>query len=285
MDKVLFNNRIINKKNVCINFEDRGYQFGDGIYEVVGVYDGSFFKLQEHLIRLFQSAREIYLDLPFSKSEISINLEELRKENNLENGIVYLQVSRGVAPRTHYFPKKRVQPIVIGYVEKRDRPTKLHKEVVNCILAEDRRWERCDIKSLNLLGSVLAKQKAKESNCHEAILHKQNIVTEGASTNVFIVKNNTVFTHPANNRILNGITRKTIIDLCKQLKIKIIEEEFNVEQLLDADEVFISSTYSDIIPVKTLGEKSIKTNHKTQKEITPHLQKSLKNLVYKQKSY
>src|SRR5699024_3856378 len=123
------------------------------------------------------------------------------------------QISRGVAKRAHYFPRNNAEPVLIGYTQKREHPVSLHKEGVNCILTEDIRWLRCDIKTLNLLGSVLAKQEAVEKDCYEAILHRDGIVTEGSSTNLFIVKDGELFTHPANNYILNGITRNTVIDL------------------------------------------------------------------------
>lgn len=257
MDKILFNHEIISRDEVKIDIEDRSYQFGDGIYEVIGIYNNTFFKMTEHLQRLERSAKEVKIKLPYSLDQIKSKLEQLLMENNVLNGIVYLQISRGVAPRNHPFPQPTVDPVIIAYTKTMEQPKKEQNEGINCILTDDIRWLRCDIKSLNLLGNVLAKQKAFENGCFEAIFHRGDIVTEGSSTNFFIVKDEQVYTHPANNFILNGITRGTVLEICNVMGLRVVEEPFTIDQLYEADEAFISGTYIDLVPVNNVDAKEI----------------------------
>jgi D-alanine transaminase len=281
VNKILFNDRIIERENV-IDIEDRGYQFGDGVYEVIGVYGGKMFMLDEHMERLKRSADEIQLKIPLIINDLKNKLRELVLINNLEEGIIYLQITRGVAPRWHTFPDETVSPVTIAYVRSLKRMTDLEKNGVSAILTEDIRWLRCDIKTLNLLPNVLSKQKAVENSAFEAIMHRKNIVTEASSSNVFIVKNEELFTHPANNFILNGITRKKVIQLCEELNLKVNEETFTVDTLLQADEVFITATKLDIIPVVKVNNQPIGTGkpgnvtkkilHKFQSLIQPATQ-------------
>src|SRR5690625_1071941 len=245
---ILINEMFEEQDKVHINIEDRGYQFGDGIYEVIRVYNVNCFKLDAHLQRLQQSAKYIELKLPYSIVEIKNKLIKLLNKNNLRNGHIYLQVTRGVAPRTHHFPNDS-SAVLIAYTQERERPIQKMKLGISAITTEDIRWHRCDIKSLNLLGNVLAKQKAKEQDCDEAILHRDNIVTEGSSTNVFIVKGRKLYTHPVNNYILNGITRNVVIQLALDNHLSVIEEEFTMNDLFKADEIFITSTTIEITPI------------------------------------
>lgn len=257
MFKVLFNESIVSKSAISINIEDRSYQFGDGIYEVIGVYNGKSFKMKEHLDRLLRSAEQLKLPLPYSIRELAEKLEELCSVNNLDNGTIYVQVSRGIAPRVHYFPQPAADPVIVGYTQEMKRPTTIQKDGVACLLTEDIRWLRCDIKTVNLLGNVLAKQEAVENGCYEAILHRNETITEGSSTNLFIVKNRVLHTHPANNYILNGITRQTVLDICNQLNIEVVEEAFSKQQLFEADEAFLTGTFIDIVPVNNVNDTVI----------------------------
>lgn len=258
MNKILFNG-IISDDQPIINMEDRGYQFGDGIYEVVGVYHSKLYLLDEHMNRLVQSAEKLNIELPFSIEEMKTQLLELVQLNKVAEGIVYLQVSRGVAPRTHEFPTTPITPVVIAYTKTLDDLTELQDNGSTAILQEDIRWLRCDIKSLNLLPNTMAKQKAVEHNAVEAILHRGNIVTEASSSNVCIVKDTEIFTHPANNYILNGITRQRTIELCKHLNIPVHEKAFTVEQLFEADEVFITATKLDVVAINEIDGHTIGT--------------------------
>ncbi|GAB3061130.1 D-amino-acid transaminase [Virgibacillus ainsalahensis] len=248
MNKMLFNNQIVERENV-VNIEDRGYQFGDGIYEVIGIYDRKPFMMDEHLERLQRSANEIQMKLPYLLNDLKSKLEELAVANNVEEGIIYLQISRGAGPRWHEFPKADVSPVLVAYTRSEERMTEVEDKGATAVLTEDIRWLRCDIKSLNLLPNVLAKQKAVEHDAVEAILHRGDIVTEASASNVFIVRGGELYTHPANNYILNGITRQKILQLCEEMGVTVNEKAFTVDEMLHADEVFVTATKSDIIPI------------------------------------
>ncbi|NEU31995.1 D-amino-acid transaminase [bacterium LRH843] len=279
MSNVLFNDNFFSKVDVKIDIEDRSYQFGDGIYEVIGVYNGVSFKMTEHLQRLERSAKEIRLPLRKSVEDLEAKLEKLISLNNVQNGIIYMQVSRGIAPRTHHFPEPTVDSVVVAYTREMERPVTVQEKGVHCLLTEDIRWLRCDIKSLNLLGSVLAKQKAVESNCYEAILCRDNIITEGSSANLFMVKDKVLFTHPANNYILNGITRSTVIELCQREGMNVVEERFEKKQLLQADEAFLTGTFIDIVPINKIDNDVIGLGEPGP--VTKGLQRKFNDLIFK----
>jgi D-alanine transaminase len=257
MQYVLMNDKIYSRENALVDIEDRAYQFGDGIYEAIRVYNGSSFMMDEHMSRLARSAKEIQLNLSFSIEELKNRLKELISLNALKDGIIYLQISRGTAPRLHDFPVPAVPAQLIAYTKKLERPTTLLKNGIHTILTEDIRWLRCDIKSLNLLGNVLAKQKAVDAKCYEAILHRGQVITEGSSTNFFIVQDGILYTHPANNLILNGITRVKVLELCDTLKVGVEEKSFTIDQCLQADEAFITSTTNEVMPVIKVNDQEI----------------------------
>ncbi|WP_200411513.1 D-amino-acid transaminase [Virgibacillus salexigens] len=256
MGKVLYNQQFVERSKL-IDIEDRGYQFGDGIYEVIGVYDEAFFLLDEHLQRLKRSAKEIQLSLPYELTELKEKLVELVSLNELTDGVVYLQITRGEAERWHHFPHESVTPILIAYTKIEETLDEASKNGASAVLTEDIRWLRCDIKTLNLLPNVIAKQKAVENNAVEAILHRGDVITEASASNVFMVKDGKVFTHPANNYILNGITRQKVLELCDKLQITVQEEAFTIHDLLAADELFITATKLDIVPIIQVDNQPI----------------------------
>jgi len=272
---LLVNNTIKERKGFGVDVEDRGYQFGDGIYEVIRVYDNKVFKMEEHLQRLWRSARELRLELPFSKAELVDNLLQLVAREKLGTGIIYLQVSRGTAPRVHHFPPG-VQPLAIAYTRELERPVDILQKGARAVTIEDIRWLRCDIKSLNLLGNVLAKQAAVENNVEEAVMHRGEVVTEGSSSNFMIVKEDAVITHPADNFILNGITRMTVKELAAELNIPFVERTFTLEEMFSADEAFITSTTDEVMPVIEIDGKPIGNGRPGS--ITSRLQKAFKEL-------
>src|SRR5699024_837930 len=257
MEQVLFNDYFIDRVDAYVDIEDRGYQFGDGIYEVIRTYSGESFMLDRHLERFKSSAEKINLRLPHKIEKIKEMIEKLKNNNNLKDGTIYVQLTRGTSSRTHGFPESSVPSQLIAYTQPLKKPYKKQREGVYAILTEDIRWLRCDIKSLNLLGNVLVKQKAIEKECFEAIQHRDDLVTEGSSTNVFIVKDNCLYTHPITNLILNDITRCKVLELANTLKINIKEEAFSTQQLFNADEVFITSTTAEIMPIIKIDEKQI----------------------------
>ncbi|TCN24381.1 D-amino-acid transaminase [Mesobacillus foraminis] len=253
---VAVNGNLIDRKNAYIDIEDRGYQFGDGVYEVIRVYNGKMFTGNEHLERLWKSASSIGITIPHSREELKDLLEQLIQKNKLSLGTVYLQYTRGIAPRKHPFPSDDVKPTLVAYTKEVGRPEEKLHSGIKAIQTEDIRWLRCDIKSLNLLGNLLANQKAAEAGCDEAILNRDGRVTEGSHSNISIVKGGKIYTHPANNYILNGISRRVMLEICAREGIQVIEEPFTVKELQDADEIFLTGTTVEVMPVIELDGKS-----------------------------
>lgn len=276
MGHILYNDSFIPRESAHVDIEDRGYQFGDGIYEVIRIYEGKMFTFEEHLNRLKRSAQEI--SLQYAPNDLENKLKELISLNKIKNGYIYLQITRGVAPRVHHFPQANVDVQLTAYTRKMERPLKEQKAGVETILIEDIRWLRCDIKSLNLLGNILAKQQANIQQCYEAIQHRGPIVTEGSSSNAYIVQDGVIYTHPTTNLILNGITRLKILELCKKLKLDVHEEAYTVEQLLNADEVFITSTISEVMPVTKVNNQEIGSG--IPGPITIKLQQAFEKLIF-----
>lgn len=244
----LWNDRIVLDEEVIIDRQDRGYQFGDGIYEVIKVYDGEVFTLSEHLDRFYRSAEKIKLVIPYSKDKLIRLLRDLVQKNNLATGHIYLQITRGISPRQHHFPENS-KPVLVANVQVNPRPLANFENGVKATMVEDIRWLRCDIKTLNLLGPVLAKQEAYEKGCYEAILHRDGVVTEGASSNVHGILDGVLYTHPVNNLILNGITRNVMLACANEIGLTVKEHAFTLEQLKDMTEVIVTSTTSEITPV------------------------------------
>lgn len=253
---ILFQNRLMKREEAVVDIEDRGYQFGDGIYEVIRVYEGQFFGFREHMQRLERSVAEIRMELPLPLEEIEEKLRQLLEENELTNGIVYMQITRGTAVRVHQFPRDP-KPILTAYTKEMARPLDQFNNGIHTRLVEDVRWLRCDIKSLNLLGNVLAKQEAQDHQCAEAILHRGDTVSEGSSSNAFIINGKELQTHPANSLILNGITRRQVLAVAGELGLDIKEEPFTVKELLAADEAFITSTTSEVTPIIQVDQTKI----------------------------
>ncbi|MBY0124151.1 D-amino-acid transaminase [Bacillus sp. S/N-304-OC-R1] len=257
MEYVIVNGEFISRSDAKVDIEDRGYQFGDGVYEVIRVYNGKMFTGQEHLERLMESGKKIGLEIKYTVQELKAMLTELIEKNNLTLGTIYLQISRGVAPRNHAFPSSDVAHSFVANTKAVDRPAENMESGVKTILLEDIRWLLCDIKSLNLLGNLMAKQRAAEAGCFEAIQHRGEIVTEGSSSNVSIIKDGKVITHPANNLILNGITRQKVLQLCRKNDIPVEERAFTLEELKQADEVFLSGTTVEVMPIIEIENQKV----------------------------
>jgi len=247
---VYFNGRFIPKDDVRISPEDRGFMFADGIYEVIRSYDGRLFKADEHLARLGRSLEGLRINHP-SREDFKAIAAELIRRNNLEKGDAkfYVQITRGEAERAHSFPEGETYPTVYASVASLPGNDEKLKNGVKIILVPDVRWTRCDIKAVSLLPNVLASQQAKEAGAEEAVFVKDGVVTEGAHTNFFAVFNGRLATHPSTNEILSGITRRVILELCQNLKLPCDERPVREKELKDADELFIASTISEVMPV------------------------------------
>lgn len=250
---VFVNNRIITVEEAAISPFDRGFLFADGVYESIRTYNKKLFRYEDHLERLKRSLKETRIEFNELDSLENI-IYELIKKNEIESEtLVYLQISRGSAyPRTHSFPKEIISPTIFISVKKFKEDFEEQSKGVKVILQEDVRWLRCDIKSTSLLPVVLASQKATEENAAEAILVRDGFITEGTHTNFFAVKDETVFTAPKSRLILEGITRKVVLEFCDKFKVDYREEFINKDDLKSFDEFFITSTTKEITPVTSI---------------------------------
>lgn len=249
MNYSLWNDQIVKNEEVVVDKEDRGYQFGDGVYEVVKVYNGELFTAEEHVDRFYASAEKIRIAIPYTKDKLHQLLHQLVEANNVDTGHIYFQITRGATARNHIFPGDDVLPVLTGNTKENPRPVENFEKGVKATFVEDIRWLRCDIKSLNLLGAVLAKQEAHEKGCYEAILHRSETITEGSSSNIYGVKDGVLYTHPADNLILNGITRQVVLTCAAEIGMQVKEEAMTKEQLLAMDEVIVTSTTSEVTPI------------------------------------
>ncbi|MCS4485313.1 D-amino-acid transaminase [Staphylococcus americanisciuri] len=257
MTKILVNDILVDEQDAKVAYNDRGYNFGDGIYEYVRIYDNKLFTAKEHFERLLRSAQEIGLDIDYTVESLTEVVRKLAEANGVTDGGVYLQITRGASPRDHAFPTPPVEPVLTAFTKAYERPLDKLENGVSVVTTDDIRWLRCDIKSLNLLGNVLAKEYATKYNAEEAIQHREGTVTEGASSNVFAIKDGAVYTHPANNLILNGITRRVIQWVCDDEGITFNEEAFSLDFLKAADEVIISSTSAEVMPVVKIDGETV----------------------------
>ncbi|MDP4162066.1 MAG: D-amino-acid transaminase [Bacillota bacterium] len=280
MEFVLLNGEIIERSDAKIDVEDRGYQFGDGVYEVIRVYNGSMFTSEEHLARFRKSAEAIGIKLNFTIEEISAFLNQLIEKNNVVLGTVYLQITRGTSPRNHAFPSPGVPTNIVAYTKEVARPVENMKSGVKAMLIEDIRWLRCDIKSLNLLGNLLAKQEAVEAGCFEAIQHRGQTVTEGSSSNILMIKEGKIITHPADNLILNGITKRKLQEICIAAQIPFEERSFTIDEISQADEILLTSTTAEIMPIVEVNGKAV--NEGIPGTLTKRLQELFETEIEKQ---
>ena len=244
-----------------VHIEDRGYQLADGVYEVVGVRDGRLIDEKPHIDRLERSLKELRIDWPVARPALGFIMRELMRRNRLRDGLVYMQVTRGVARRDHAFPTTKVKPALVMTTKNGKRAENDPGAGVAIKSTPDIRWERCDIKTVALLPNVLAKQAARESGAYEAwLIDEKGCVTEGASTNAWIVTQaGELVTRHTDNGILAGITRQTLKKMADSLQLKFVERPFSLDEAKKAKEAFITSATSFVTPVvkidgHTVGE-------------------------------
>lgn len=268
---VYFNDKYIPFEDVKVSPFDRAFLFSDGIYEALRTYNGKLFRLEEHLRRLKYSLDEVGISFHnFDQIEnICIKLAEINSTKT--DYSVYIQISRGVSfPRTHHY-ENNLTTNVFAYINPiKDNSNQINNGV-KVILEKDLRWLRCDIKSISLLPSVMTNQKAVTKNAYEAILFRDDFITEGSHTNFFAVKNDALFTAPLSNYILNGVTRKVILQICKENKIDFFEEYIKPNDMKTFDEFFLTGTTTEITPIIQIDDWIIgdgipgKTTRKIQK--------------------
>ena len=238
-----------------VSLEDRGYLLGDGVYEVIRVYNGCAFYLDAHLERLKKSAEAVRMSLPYSFDEIAAVAQELIATSGYSDAYVYMQLTRGSAARDHLFPAD-TEPGMVMYVRPM-QPLKTLEEVAaaSCITLPDERWLNCHIKTVNLLPNLLARQKAAEAGAIEAIMYRPgDIVTEGTRSNIFAIIDGVVRTHPESNLILSGITRQIVVGLLGDKKFKFSETAFTLDELKSASEAWLTSTTLEVTPVGTIDQ-------------------------------
>jgi len=255
---VYLNGKYLPRKEAAISVDDRGFLFGDGIYEVVTVYQGHPFQMDAHLERLQDGLRAL------SIQGVDVDLfpeigQRLLKENHLtdSDSTWYMQVTRGIAPRNHAFPPDDVPPTIYMAANSLHPNARFADKTITAVLVPDVRWARCDIKSISLVANVLVKQHALDSGVQEAIFVRAGVVTEGTTSNLFAVFNGEVHTHPKTNYLLPGVTRDVVLTLCAELGIPVRTIPILEQDLLHADEIFITSTSIEIVPVVALNHQPV----------------------------
>ncbi|MFQ5932219.1 MAG: D-amino-acid transaminase [Nitrospiraceae bacterium] len=243
------NGRFMPLQEAMVPVEDRGFQFGDAVYEVIRTYHGVPFQLEAHLARLERSAGAIELSLSFTTQEWARYVVEGIRRGGYAESKVYIQLTRGVAPREHQFPASVCPTAVMTVREMHAVDETLRTQGVGVLTMEDLRWGRCDIKSVNLLANVMARQRAHLAGAFEAIFVRGGIVTEGAVSNVMIVTRGALATPPEGEWILSGVTRDVVLTLARKEGIAVQERSIGLAEFRGADEMFLTGTTVEILPV------------------------------------
>ncbi|KAB2950508.1 MAG: D-amino-acid transaminase [Rhizobiaceae bacterium] len=258
------NGRYLRHAEAAVHIEDRGYQFADGVYEVCEVAHGYIVDMPRHLDRLARSLKELSIGWPVRRNVLELILREVVRRNDVVNGLVYVQVTRGVASRDFPFPEG-VKPALVVTARKvaAGAQAKRAETGIKVVTTPDNRWDRVDIKTVGLLPNVLAKQKAKEAGAQEAwFVDGDDMVTEGGSSNAWIVtRDGVLVTRPAEHGILRGVTRTTLLDVVAKLGLKFEERRFTVEEAQSAREAFISSATTIVMPVVEINGKPVANGH------------------------
>ena len=259
--EVYLNGSYLSNSEAKVSVADRGFVFGDGIYEVTRVVNGRFIFEDGHLQRLQKGLAGLRIEVNHSIiEEIPLISRELIRRNGLENGEagVYLQITRGEAwPRTHHFPESSVEPTIFLSATPFKPHSKLHEIGVDTIKVPDVRWSRCNLKTVNLLPNILAKQQAMDAGVNSAIMVRDGVITESPNANIFAVKDGELYTYPESNYILSGITRGAVLTIAKHLGIKVHHLPVREDELYDLDELFFSGTTTDIQPINHVDGKKI----------------------------
>lgn len=275
---VFLNGEVIPSELAKISVFDRGFLFGDGVYEVMAKIGGHLFYENAHINRLKRSLRE--LNIEYDVNQLTLQIPKLLQISELfdQDCLLYIQITRGVAPRQHAYPKDAT-PTVLMYAWPKTLP-QINSESAGVVIREDFRWSRSDIKSTSLLGNVMANQFASEQGCYETLFKRGNVITEASHCNVFFIRNGIVYTHPANNYILDGITRIAVLELCEKLEIPIVLEGFPVAELESLDEAFLTGTSTQIMSISEIDGKNLKL--KSPGPITLTLQEAFRILKTQQ---
>jgi len=255
------NGQYVSRRHAAIHIEDRGYQFSDGVYEVCEVRGGRLVDQRRHMERLVRSLGELRIRLPMPLSALNVVLHEVVARNRIKDGIVYVQVTRGVARRDHPFPPPSTRPAIVVTANALDvaKTETMAAEGVAVITVPDNRWERVDIKAIALLPNILAKQSAREQGAREAwYVDKENRITEGSSSNAWIVtRDGKVVTRQADHAVLKGITRAVVIETLRAQGLELEERPFTVEEAYAAREAFLTSASQLVMPVVRINDRPV----------------------------
>ena len=247
------NGQFVPRATASIPVEDRGFIFGDGVYEVWRVVGGRLFENERHLARLQSGLRELRIPTPeiAERETVDAVARRLLAESGLLDGeaTFYVEVTRGVAPRTHQFPPEGTRPTVFAMANRFTAPDAVRARGATCITVPDIRWARCDIKTIQLLPNILAKQAAAERDAIDALMIRDGVVTESSHANVLAVIDGVVRTHPTDHRILAGVTRAVVLEIARELGIPVREEPFAETDIARADELFLAGTTTDVMPI------------------------------------
>lgn len=254
MSRVAYvNGRYVPHRDASVHIEDRGYQFADGVYEVCEIWSGLVVDETRHLDRLERSLGELAIPMPMSRAALRVLIREIVRRNRVRDGLVYIQVTRGVAPRDHAFPTRPTPPALVLTAKSVPRAAgeRLAAEGIGVITLPDNRWERVDIKSVGLLPNAIARQKAKEAGAREAwFVDRNGYVTEGAATTAWIVTGEgSLVTRPNGSDILPGITRITASEVARRANLTIEERKFTVAEAKAAREAFVTAASTIVMPV------------------------------------
>jgi D-alanine transaminase len=266
MSRVAYiNGRFVRHAEAGVSIEDRGFQLGDGIYEVWAVIGGRLADAEGHFARLERSLGELRIPMPMSRAALTFALRETIRRNRVRHGIVYLQVTRGVARRDHAFPNPPVKPTVVITARATNAATAEARAArgVGVITTPENRWGRCDIKTVDLLPNVLAKQAAKEQGAFEAwFVDAEGLVTEGASSNAWIVDRDGVLrTRDIGANILRGVTRLSLIDVAREAGYRVEERPFTVEEAKAAREAFLTGAGALVMPIVSIDGQPVANGH------------------------
>lgn len=256
-DIAFINGRFLPWQDATVSIDDRGFQFGDAVYEVIRTYRGSPFEMNAHLDRLDRSATQLSISQPYTRRQWTQWIHQGLSLAGYQDAKIYIQVTRGVAPREHGFPSESRPTVVMTIRAIHPLSVEMRHTGVTACTCEDLRWGRCDIKSVNLLANVLAREEARKAGVFEAILVRDGLVMEGAVSNVMAVQGDVLVTAPESPRILSGVTRTVVLQLARREEVVVEERFMSIDSLYQADEVFLTGTTLEVLGVVQIDGKSI----------------------------